>query len=140
MNAYTTSGTVKEGTLKIANVPAFKSALGVFEGFPVHITIEKARAARSVRQNRFYWGVVIAMVADYTGYSAEETHEALKTLFLPKKVAMLDGNGDVVNELVIGGSTTVLKTIEFEDYMERIREFAREKFGIEIPLPNEEAA
>lgn len=140
MKEYETSGIVKDGKLSLRNQARFLEA---FKGWPdgeVIVTVRRPYATRSLNQNAFYWGVIIEHIAAHTGYTPEETHEALKTMFLPKKLAMLDGNGDVHGELVIGGSTTLLNKIEFGEYCTRIREWALSHLGVDIPSPESAAA
>ncbi len=102
----------------------------------VTVTIERAHAHRSQKANRYYWGVVVHLIADHTGYTPDETHQALKQLFLPKKLAAAGKNGEIVEELVIGGSTAQLNTIEFGEYVSHIKQWALEKLDVVIPEPD----
>ena len=74
-------------------------------------------------------------MSEVTGYEPEELHDYLKRTLLPKAVTLADGNGVIVDEQVIGGSTTGLTTAEFGEYCERVRRFAAEKLGLDIPDP-----
>lgn len=135
---YTFTARVDEGRLKVSlrALEALRAAVAGWRACPVTVTIEKRHATRSLEANAYYWSVVVELISDHTGYTAEETHDALKTMFLPKKLAMLDGNGDVHGELVIGGSTTKLNKVEFYEYVERIREWAPGALGVTIPPPD----
>jgi hypothetical protein len=106
------------------------------------MVIEKKHATRSLAQNAFYWAGVVGAISDHTGYTPDEVHEILKAKFLPKKLALADGNGEVVDELVIGGSTTKLNKLEFGEYIERVRLWASITLGLDIkdPLPLEMAS
>lgn len=103
------------------------------------ILIEKKHATRSLASNAYYWAGVVGAISDHTGYTPDEVHEILKAKFLPKKLALADGNGVVVDELVIGGSTSSLNNIEFGDYIRAIRQWAAETLDLTIhdPLPLE---
>ena len=138
---FVTTGKRVGASLKLRHQAAYASWVAtVPEGTEVLITFSRAKATRSEQQNRFYWGVIVDAISSHTGYTPEETHECLKQLFLPKKLAMLDGNGDVHNELVIGGSTTKLSKVEFGEYCTQVREWAFDHLGIYIPLPSESEA
>lgn len=132
------SARIEDGRLKIGlhALQLLREAVSGWRRCPVTVTIERQHATRSLAANAYYWSVVIGLIADHTGYTPEETHDALKTMFLPKRLAMLGQNGDLHGELVIGGSTTTLNKVEFYEYVERVREFAREKLGIDIPAPD----
>ena len=45
---------------------------------PFACAIDEIYPVRSARFNAYYWGVVIKMIADHTGHSTEEVHEAYK--------------------------------------------------------------
>lgn len=72
------------------------------------------------------------MIADDTGNSPEQVHEALKMMFLPRQFVSL---GEKVTE--VAKSTKDLTTVEFEDYLMRCRVFAGEELQIQVPLPNQ---
>ncbi len=136
MTMYQTSGRVLRGTLKIRNRGQMLEQLKHWCDGEVTLTIERKHAHRSLAQNAWYWGVVVHAISEHTGYTPEETHAALKTLFLPKQLALVNGNGEVINELVIGGSTTKLDRVAFGQYVEAIRIWAMETFDLDIPSPS----
>ena len=96
------------------------------------INISKKKFKRTTEQNKYYWGVVLKMISDETGYELSEVHEILKSEFL--KV-----NEKVINHKAypIYKSTTKLNTAEFEEYLEKCRRFAAINLQIVILLPNE---
>lgn len=106
------------------------------EGFeekfvPVRITIEPWSDSRSLKQNAYYWSVVLELLSEETGFTPVEVHEALKAKFLPSRTAPW-------KDLPIPSrSTTDLTTKEFEEYMAQVRTWAAQ-LGVLIPLPNEE--
>lgn len=108
----------------------------------LEIVIERKHATRSLAQNAYYWGGVVGALSAHTGYTPDEMHELLKAKFLPKSMALCDGNGEVVDQLVIGGSTSKLNKIQFGEYIEQIRQWAAEALGFTIhpPLPLERAS
>lgn len=101
-------------------------------GQRVELIVRKRRAQRSDRQNRAYFGIVVAMLAEHCGYEPDEMHEALAWKFLG-----IDQAGD---PLPRRRSTAGLTTAEFEDYVGRVRRWAAEELGCDIPEPNEVAA
>ena len=95
----------------------------------MRIAISLKRKQRSLSENNYYWGVVIPLLCDWSGYSPEEMHDAIKHRFLfdfDKKLG-----------LARIGSTASLSTVEFENLMKKIREWASHE-GVFIPEPNEE--
>lgn len=104
----------------------------------LELVIERKHATRSAAQNSYYWGVVVGLLSEHTGYTPDEIHEILKAKFLPKKLAVTDGNGEIRGEFVIGGTTTRLNKIEFGEFVEAVRRWAAEDLGVVIPDPNSE--
>jgi hypothetical protein len=99
------------------------------------LVLEKKHATRSLAQNAFYFGVVLACISEYTGYTTDELHEFCKARFLPKRITLADKNGEVTEEIVIGTSTTTLNKVQFSDYIEDIRKWAAETLDLNIPNP-----
>jgi hypothetical protein len=96
----------------------------------VEVVIKKPRRTRSNNQNGYYWAVIITGLAGWLGWEKEELHEALKARFLrePQDDHRLP---DKIK------STTELNTMEFETYLEEIRQWALNELDYLIPLPNE---
>lgn len=136
MTAIVTTALVKDGKLDLRNRKRFSEQLGRLKDGAVQITIERIHATRSIPQSRWYWGVIVEMLSEHTGFSPDEMHEVLKAKFLPKKLAVQDGNGEIRGEFVIGGTTTSLNKIEFGEYCEAIRRWAAEELDVVIPDPD----
>ena len=135
----TVSGSVTNGHLPPDIVSSIRNALHNLEGKIARITIERQKKRRSLNQNAFYWGVVIPCVVevleDYGNEAdADMAHEVAKHCFLPdsgkRRVSM---NGAPLCETL---TSATLSTIEWEDYMTKIRAFCAEN-GVQVPLPNE---
>jgi hypothetical protein len=119
-------GQVNEGKLKLANPDGFKTYLSSLRG-ECELILRKWKRRRSGQQNNFYWGVVVPLVCEHTGYTDEEAHEALKFKFLRKK--------DEREFLPTTRSTAELSTVEFEDYLAKIVLWAGQELQVYIPPP-----
>lgn len=117
-------------SLNFLNVAKLKTHLLKLKGLTVEVTVERRRKIRSNEQNAYYHGVVLKLIADECGYRGEAEleglHEELKRMFLPKS-----------GRLNIVKSTASLSTVEFSEYIEKVRAWAAEELGIYIPDPNE---
>ncbi len=98
----------------------------------VEVTIRKQRTQRSEKQSRYYFGVVIAVIADHLGYEKDELHELLAMRFL-----RLDD--DPVTGSPRRKRTPKTDTAEFSEYVEQCVRFGAE-LGVVIPAPGEVAA
>jgi len=103
------------------------------DGTKLDITIRKHKSKRSNEQNRYYFGVVLPILADYFGHdNTEDMHEDLKLEFNPIESKIEPGK-------IIGGTTTKLSTVDFfsaeTSYVERICRWAATEYEIYIPPP-----
>jgi hypothetical protein len=122
---------VKNGQLLWTDPVKTSKVMSKYEGKEVVVTISRPQNQRSLNQNAYYWKVIIEILTDTLGYEREETHEVLRGKFL------LDWKTVAGESIQFSHSTTELSTIEFEDYLQKIREWASVKLNIFIPLPNE---
>jgi len=130
MRAPIFAGQIEKGKLVLENPQRYLVHLSKFEGKKVELVLRKRRSKRSDGQNRYYWAVVIEILADHCGYDPEEMHEALKLKFLSDRC--VDENG-----LVKIRSTAALNTDEFIQYTNRVVRFAAQDLGVYIPDPNQ---
>lgn len=108
----------------------FRAYVGRFKGEEVEIEFRKRRTKRSNQQNKYWWGVVIPLLAEHCGYSHDEMHEAIKAKFL--------GTEDMSRGLLRIGSTTKLSTLEFAELTDRVIVWAAGELGVVIPQPERE--
>jgi len=85
---------------------------------------------RTIPQNKLYWGVYIRMIAEGMGeLIADDLHEDLKLLFNPKDSRLVPG-------AKVGGSTSKMTRKEFKQYLEKIKIWALQFHGIDLPEPS----
>ena len=118
---------MKAGKFIPDNPATFRKAFYLHEGKQVQLSVTRKREKRSSNQNKYYWGVVLPLIAEITGYTIDESHDAMKMQFLVKRTAKVPTTK----------STTDLSTAEMEEYLESIRRFAAVELSCYVPLPNE---
>jgi hypothetical protein len=106
---------------------ALAAQLQEFDDGHAIVRIARRKAHRSQQANNYYWGVVIALTADYCGYEPEEMHDAFKLKFLRSE--------DTDHPLPTVKSTASLTTDEFWDYIDQIKRFAASELGVYVPDP-----
>lgn len=129
------SAKVEHGKLLMYGRQLFNDYLSTLEGKEVRVVVGKIKKQRTNRGNAYYWGVVIKLIGDEIGLSPEETHEALKLLFLKEHLDVRIGQN--IEPIFYVKSTASLSTIEFEEYLENIRMWAASFLNCQIPEPNE---
>lgn len=118
---------IKDGRMEGFNREFFRSHISKCKPGRYVMTIEKDHPTRSGQENRYYWGLILKTIGDELGYTPEECHAIFGEMFLS-----YEKNG---RQFV--RTTTKLKTVEFEEYLEKIRRFAAMDLHINLPLPNE---
>ena len=131
------NGYMYAGMLKVHKPQAFAAALRTWKDGEVSIRVETRHATRSLNQNAWYWSQVVGLVAEHTGYTADEVHEFYKAKFLPRTLHFQNGEGEIVAEFVTGGTTATLNKVQFGAYCEQIREWASSVLDVVIPNPRE---
>jgi hypothetical protein len=91
----------------------------------VEVIVRKFRPKRSISANRYYFGVVLKMLSNYTGYTVGELHALLKSELL---FCEFDQNGEPIE------STADLSSKQFTEYVEECRRFAAD-LGVDVPDP-----
>lgn len=94
--------------------------------------VVKRKKIRSLEQNKYYWGVVVLMIAEQMGEDKETVHEILKNKFNPIRVVLPD---QTISEY--GGETKKLDTKQFGEYISLIKRWSFEFMEITIPEPNQ---
>ena len=102
-------------------------------GQKLELVVRKWKEKRTEDQNRYYWGVVIPILADHFGHDTPEAmHEDLKREFNPVQSRIDPGK-------TVGGTTTTLSTVDFfsadDSYIERIVRWAATEHSVFIPPP-----
>ena len=99
---------------------------------PVYVIIRQHRKQRTTRQGRYYFGVVVPLIAEYCGYEKQEMHELLAMRFLRIE-------DDPVTGSPRRKHTPETNTKEFAEFTESCIRFAAE-LGVYVPAPGEVAA
>jgi hypothetical protein len=123
-------GKVEKGKLILEDPSRYLLRIASLEGKRVELSLKKYRENRSDNQNRYYWAVVVELLANHCGYAPEEMHEALKIKFLSSQPR--DEHG-----LVKIGSTARLNTDEFIQYTNKIVIWAATELQVFIPDPSQ---
>lgn len=129
---------VQNGNLK-QNRTLIKNAIESFENKDIMLTFEKPKRKRSNPQNNYLWGILYPITQNAIKnewgeiWSIEKVHDFYKIQFnVIEKV-----NQDTGQIIKLPKSTTENTTIQQEEYHLQIREFLKEWFNIDCPLPNE---
>ena len=127
----------------IGRVCAYLESLPLEQAWAV--SVEEKKNKRSLEANAYYWGVVVEMISQATGYEAEEVHTYLcgtrwgwKDKRVPKTPRNPEGLESVpvrTTTMNAEGKRSVLGTAQFMEFIEFAVRFAAQKINILIPEP-----
>lgn len=83
-------------------------------------------------QNRYYWGVVLPTLAEWSGHESEELHQYMKDWHLPLVDRKLP-SGELMR---IYPSTASLSVEEFSAFVDKVVRWAAEQ-GVRVPDASE---
>lgn len=92
---------------------------------------------RTISQNDYYWGVVLplclaAMIKEgWEIYSTDDLHELFKSWFAGRKAI----NRYTAETVTFPASSKAMTTTEFSAFVDKVRDYADEYLGIQIPEP-----
>jgi hypothetical protein len=93
-------------------------------GNKVTIIITDKKPKRSERQNNYYWGAYLPLIAESSGHTVDELHARFKSEFLDTSVGMV-----YKKETKVQGSTSELTIGAFIEYILNIEQLT----GIPAP-------
>lgn len=116
------------------------ASLSALRGKRVVVTIATERVARSLRANRYWWGLVVVTFqeiwsiprvrAGLEPYTKDETHGVLVEVLAGCDDGPLPGSR-------VRKRTSEMTPPEFAKLIEDARELGREQYGIVLPEPGE---
>lgn len=92
------------------------------------VKIVRKTRPRTIPQNSLMW-MWYKCMEEMTGQKKEDFHDYYKRKFLTRQIAIKGRWVDVV------GNTSDLNTLQFTDYLEKVKADAATEFGIMLPLP-----
>jgi len=95
-------------------------------------TLTKPKSNRTNQMNSYYWGVMIKMIAEETGYENDQVHTLMKIRHGVKEdldIGMVGGR--------VPKSTAKYTVEEMQEYWRKITQWAAEFLNLQIPEPNE---
>jgi hypothetical protein len=128
----------EQGVFTLNNRQRFVQWCNENIGKNIRVRFTRAYGRRSTPQNSYYWGVVIKEISirlrdlGHQWLEDEDVHLMMKLKFNHEDVVSEEGE-----VLELPKSTTSLTTVEFMEYIDRVRQWAAGFLNIHIPEPNE---
>lgn len=103
-------------------------------GCDVDVVVKRHRDRRSDKQNKWWWGIAVPLIAHELGYDKHEhdaVHYALVAKCFGTKV------DPVLKQEIPNVRSSNLNTAQFSELMEWAVRWAATEHGIEVPLPGD---
>lgn len=94
------------------------------------LTIKKQTKDRSINQNALMW-MWFACIADTTGNTKEEVHDAYCYIFLSRPVTIGKRSGSIPT------GTSKLNAEEMKEFLDKVQADAASELGITLPNPDD---
>jgi hypothetical protein len=126
----------RQGAHKVAKLAYERAQMLIADGKEVRIRAEEAESDRTLRQLRFYWGVVLKEISEQARingdqFAAEAYHELCKRQFLGYEIKKVKVAGrkrtSVLRRL---RSTTGLSVKKMSEYLEKVLAFGAVDLGV----------
>ena len=96
------------------------------------VEIKVVENTRSSQANRYYWGVLIKIVADWSGFTSDEVHQEFRKKFLTYEKVHKNKTYKFTK------STVDLKVSEFSEYLKKCINYTQQELELIIPEPDSE--
>lgn len=124
------TGTIEKGKLKFDNPHKYIVRIASLEGKKIELILRQQKSKRSLQYNRYYFGVIVEVLANHLGYDKQSMHDNLKLKFASSPDLSHDG-------MLIIERTSKMTTVRFMKYCADIQQWAAEFLGVYLPDPNE---
>lgn len=104
---------------------------------PFKIALQSIYPIRSVESNDYLWGFIYTPIAEETGQTPEEVHEAYKKKFNFRYDLKYNSKENKYVWVSGVGSTALLDTQEIWDYIMKVRADAEIELHLTLQMPNE---
>lgn len=134
LTEYIQAGEIDEqGNLQVDRPIFARGMRSMKRRMKVEVIVREWKPRRSNAANRYYWGVVLQLIAEDVGDDKESLHRFFKLKFLrPREIQIM---GETFS---VEPSTSELDAQQFHDYVKHVRLFALQERGIETPDPDPE--
>lgn len=132
--------TTKQAAHEAATLAYQHAQALILDGKRVRIVAQEQEDDRSLRQNAFYWGVVLPEISEQAQingqrFTVDAYHELFKRQFLGFEVKKVTVAGrkrkTIIRRL---RSTTKLKVRAMSEYLEKVQAFAATELGVRFSV------
>ena len=128
-----------EGGKLNRNRKLIKEALAQYEGKEIILSIERNKKKRSNEQNRYLHSMFTILKTELNelgnNFSMQEVKDMMKVKYIMVDMVN-EQTGDVYGQRVKG--THECSTVQLMEFIDHVRKWAMDVFGIYLPLPGEQ--
>ena len=126
-------GRIDKGKVSFQNRPLFDQYIKSFkDGTLLEIIVKKFKETKSDPLRKYYFGVVMKLLSEETGYTKDEMHDAMKAKF-----ASTYGENDLLIIQSVFSNKSKMSIEDKQDFIEQVKRWAATYLSLYIPDPNE---
>jgi len=139
--AVVATGSIRGGVVRLDDKDAAAADLKTIRDGGVVLTVEPSgdRRLRSVKLQRYYWGVVLRQLSAVTGATPEALHAILTQRLLGRRVEVCSPRTGEVFGGTLVVSTRTLEPDDFWSYLDQVKAWALEAWGVAISAPDHDS-
>ena len=122
---YYFSGIIKDAKLILRYKQNWTDFLHHHEGKEIELFANPKTKKRTGKQNDLQWAAVIQVIALHTGYEKDEVHAFFEEKFAERIPMTLGKKTEFIKK-----TCSTLSKNEFSDWIERMKQFAREELDM----------
>lgn len=145
LEQFETVGEVTDTGYKFDDAELVRRMLSGFKRGKVITTFKAAGAnaeaqLRSRKANAYYRGVVLKLMAEHSGHTTDELHDAMCEMFIPSEKKQIEFINEMTGEVVQVETdprrSSKQSPTAFYDFVEQVRQWAREFLNVDTPDPD----
>lgn len=93
-------------------------------GKKVEVRVKTLSPKRSLAANNYYWGAIVTLISEYTGYTKEEVHALLKARFASEVQYIVNERTGEIIETTVPRQTRHMTKSEFARFVDQAEQLA----------------
>lgn len=130
MDLIKMGATKADGRFLVDSPEAYKQAVQHMADGRYVVTITTEEAKRSNQANRYLWGPIYDAIHDHTGQSKDDIHDEMCARFTTRTINYTNPTTGEIVEMEVVTRTSGMKVSEFHKFVEQVKLFAQEFFGL----------
>lgn len=123
-------GKVSKGRIILDEPDTYRDYIFTLDDKRIELTVQKEQKDKSLPQTKYLFGIIYKAISETTGYTIEEVHQMMKSIFLKTHKEVAKKRYTVIR------SISELTTVEMSEYIENCKRWGATELQLNIPESN----